>query len=105
MTRDEEIGGAVVLRKIDTFDPTTGAPRSLHRGDRISREELLTWSRANRKALVEAGFIHVHLLEVTKKDRFVIRSGKDEFDVVEGQLLRDGLSRDEATRLANEVTL
>jgi hypothetical protein len=104
MTRDEEIGGAVVLRKIDTFDPVTGAPRVLKRGDKISREEFLKWSPANRRALAEAGYIHVHILDAAKKDRFVIQVGKGEFYVVEGKMLATGLSKDEATRLANEVS-
>jgi hypothetical protein len=99
--KDEEVGGAVVLRKIDTFDPTTGAPRSFNRGDKISREGFLKWSPANRRALAEAGYIHVHLLDASPKERFIVQVSPGKFDVIERKLLDAGpLTREAAEKLA-----
>jgi hypothetical protein len=102
--KDEEVGGAVVLRKIDTFDPVTGAPRSFKRGDRIGREEFLKWSPPNRRALAEAGYIHVQAHDPGPKERFVIQAGRGEYDVIEGRMLSTKpLTREEATKLATRT--
>ena len=99
---DTDIGGARVRRVFSMRGEQVQANRHL------SVDEVLAIPIANRRALVDAGFLEVYPKRSPAKHvneaRFVIRTG-DKFDVIAGHKLNtEPLSRPEADRLAGRVS-
>jgi hypothetical protein len=100
---DADIGGARVRRVFSMRGEMVKANRHL------SVDEVLAIPIANRRALVDAGYLEVYPKSSSAKRvddaRFVIRTGADKFDVIAGHKLNsEPLSRAEADRLAGRGT-
>lgn len=98
---DADIGGARVRRVFSMRG------EQVHANRHLSVDEVLAIPIANRRALVDAGFLEVYPKRAQAKRaneaRFVIRTSKDreEFDVITGYKVNDKpLTRAEADRLA-----
>jgi hypothetical protein len=96
---DQDIGGARVRRVFSRNGESLKANRHL------SADEVLAIPIANRRALVDAGYLEVYPRSSPAKraneERFVIRVGNDKFDVIAGNKVNDTpLTRAEADRLA-----
>lgn len=104
----DEIGGAKVARKIDM-----GGVARL-RGEELTLEELRRMPTANRNALIENRIIEVWPRRVTFErgpaaapvnpggQRHVYARGFGKYDVVEGTVLAQGLTREEADAMAGK---
>lgn len=107
IVKEEQIGGGTVRRTFVRGD------KRLKAGDQLTREELLAWPRANRTALIDNGFVVIYPpapkaagAETAPPQRFVVRTptfGSKTFDVIEGQKLAEGLSKEEADTLAAAI--
>lgn len=98
---DADIGGARVVRAFNR------GSEYIKRGQYLSSDEVLALPIANRRALIDGGYLEVYPKRSPAKRmneaRFVIRVSKEkeEFDVITGYKLNDKpLSRVEADRLA-----
>ena len=97
----QDIGGGRVAR---TF--TRGSDRLL-RGRVLTADELLAMPIANRRALVDGGYIEVWPKgsagaagPTTPGERFMVQVAKDKFDVIEGHKVNaEPLSRKAAEQL------
>lgn len=99
--RDEQIGGAVVRRRINRGDATPLFP-----GAHLSREEVLAMPTANRQALVRAEHLWLEPKVVDSVgERHIVHLGRGQYDVIEGKKLNAApLSKDEAEDLATRPT-
>jgi hypothetical protein len=100
---DEDIGGAVVRRRIDR-----GQLPPLMAGARLSREEVLSMPVANRRALVATERLWLlpkggasYAADDMRATSHVVQVGKNLFDVIQGVKLNDQpLSKEAAEELA-----
>jgi hypothetical protein len=88
----KNIGGAYVRR---TF--TRGGQRVM-RGDKLTREDVLSIPAANRQALIEKHFIDIYPPppDSVGGERFIVRTNGKTFDVIEGRKIAEGLTREAA---------
>ena len=96
---DSDIGGARVRRVFSI------SGRHAKSGDELSADEVRAIPVANRRALVDAGYIEVWPMprraDVSEMERHVVSRGAGKYDVIAGVKLNDELlSRDEAAALA-----
>ena len=93
---DDQIGGAVVRRRIDR-----GPDGPLLAGTRLSREEVLAMPTANRHALVTTEHLWLMPIGDAVAERHIVHLGRGQFDVIAGVKLNDQpLSKDAAEDLA-----
>lgn len=94
---DQDIGGGRVRRVF------TRAGESLKSGYQLSADEILSMPVANRRALIDAGYLEVYP-KAEGLERFVIQVSKNRYDVIEGRKLNEkGLSEEEANALAAQA--
>jgi hypothetical protein len=95
--RDEDIGGAVVRRRVDR-----GGMPPLLAGARLTREEVLAMPTANRRSLVATERLWLLPLAADGVSaRHIVQVGKGQYDVIQGVKLNDGpLSKDAAEEIA-----
>lgn len=101
--RDEDIGGALVRRRIHR-----GEMPALMAGERLSREQVLSMPVANRRALVATERLWllprsgaVEAAGDLRATKHIVQVGKNQFDVIDGVKLNDEpLSKEAAEELA-----
>lgn len=93
-TQPNLIGGGVVRRSFLLGD------RRVTAGTPLARDQILAMPVANRKALIENGFIEVYPMRAG--ERFISPAAKGLYHVVEGQrITTEPLPRDQAEQLAS----
>jgi hypothetical protein len=97
---DRDIGGAHVMRVFSS----NGVP--VKAGGHLTADEVIAIPIANRRALVDAGYLAVYpkgaVPQQPKAERFVIATGKDKYGVISGHQLHDKpLTREQAEHLAH----
>lgn len=101
--RDNEIGGAIVRRQINT------GGKAIAPGTRLSRSEVLAFLPVNRMALINKRFLDVYPIgggdaaaaTSSQGERFVVSAGFGRFHVIEGKKLNDeAIDREQAYALA-----
>ena len=109
--RIDEIGAARASKTINTLG------RTLRKGDEIPLDELRTWR--NRNVMIEKGYIEVWPKSVSfiraaaglpaqpepeddddAKQRIVMPRGFGKYCVIEGRIVADGITKDEADQIA-----
>jgi hypothetical protein len=101
--RDDDIGGAVVRRRIDR-----GEMPPLLAGARLSRDDVLAMPVANRRSLVatERLWLLPRGDNGAVADRHMVHLGGGKYDVIFGVKMNDApISKDEAEELATRPTL
>lgn len=101
--RDEDIGGAVVRRRIER-----GGRPPLLAGARLSRDDVLSMPVANRRALVATERLWllprngaVVAGADSRATRHIVQVARNQFDVIHGVKLNDApLSKEAAEELA-----
>jgi hypothetical protein len=94
---EQDIGGARVRRR---FSRGTEA---LLAGHMLTGEEVRGIPVANRRALIDAGFIEVfpHGFGEDAGEKHIVHLGRGQYDVIQGHKLNDApLTKDEAQQLA-----
>lgn len=96
MLHDDEIGGAYVRR------PFTRGEDHLYGGQLLSGDEVRAIRQANRKALIDAGFIEVFPRGPVEMagDRAMVHIGAGRYDVFAGKVNTEPLTKEEAEDLA-----
>lgn len=97
---EQDIGGARVRR---TF---TNNGRQMKAGDSLKADEVIKFPRANRIALVDAGFIEIYPKAagsaIEGAERFIVGNGKHHYDVIHGVKLNEQpLTKAQADEMAN----
>ncbi len=94
---DREIGGGIVRRLFSTTKKTYRA------GMKLSREDLLAMPAANRRALIENGFIVTYPIAGSPDGEIIIvNRGFGKYDVVRGHKLNgEPLDKEGAEALAD----
>ena len=95
---DEDIGGAKVLRQFNK------GGQNLKAGTVLTAEEVLSIPIANRRALIDSGYLALSAKGHSKEpaERYMIQTGKGAYDVIAGHKLnKKALSREEAEDLVN----
>lgn len=97
MISDSDIGGAYVRRVFSHFG------ENLKLGQRLSREDVLSIRLANRRALIDAGYLEVWPRPPIEEvgDKIVVHRGYGNYDVFAQKLNSEHLSKEDAERLAN----
>lgn len=101
--RDDDIGGAVVRRRIER-----GGRPPLLAGARLSRDDVLSMPVANRRSLVATERLWLlprsgasNAADDVRATSHVVQVGKNQFDVIQGVKLNDApLSKEAAEELA-----
>jgi len=96
---EADIGGARVRRLFRRGEET------LRAGTMLSASEVIKFAPANRRALVEAGFIEVYPRGPVESvgERHIVHMGGGKYDVIKGVKLNDSpLTKDEAEDLATQ---
>jgi hypothetical protein len=97
---DKDIGGGVVRRGF------TRRGEYLKAGTKLTADEILAMPTANRKALIDAGYLATYPkagVAVEKGKPFLVQVEKGKHNVIVGQQINDRpLSREEAERLIDE---
>lgn len=101
--RDEDIGGAVVRRRIDR-----GGLPSLLAGTRLTRDDVLSMPVANRRSLVSTERLWllpqggaVTATADPRATKHIVQIGKNQYDVIHGVKLNDQpMSKEAAEELA-----
>lgn len=101
--RDEDIGGAVVRRRIER-----GGRSPLLAGARLSRDDVLSMPVANRRSLVATERLWllpqgaaVAATSDQRATKHIVQVGKNQFEVIHGVKLTDQpLSKEAAEELA-----
>lgn len=96
---EQDIGGARVRRRFSR------GKEALLAGRILSADEVRAIPVANRRALIEAGFIEVYPQGpvTTVGERHLVHLGRGQYDVIQGVRLNDKpLSKDEAEDLATK---
>ena len=95
---DHDIGGARVRRVFSM------AGRNVRGGDQLSADEVLSIPTANRRALIDSGYIEVYPRPhhgASDAERHIVHVGRGQFDVIVGHKINARpLSKDEAEELA-----
>lgn len=103
MLRANEIGGGTVRRTFRFGDAAVFA------GKTLTAEQILAMPEANRRALIEKGYIVVYpkppetetVAAPAKGKRHVVATGFGRYDVIEGRKLnKKALTKEEAQALA-----
>lgn len=106
----DEIGGAKARQSFFT------AGRQVMRGEEIPLEQLRQWPTANRNVMIEKGYIEVWPKSVTflrapaaierddepdaNTQRIIVPRGFGRYDVIEGVVLAQNITKDEAHAIA-----
>lgn len=96
----EDIGGGVVRRTFKYGD------RTVTSGTKLTRGEILVLPYRNLNALVEKRFIEVYpRIEdyQAESKRIVASKGFGKYDVIEGRVIGEGMSKDAAEALAADL--
>lgn len=94
----DQVGGGEAKRHF------TWGGRAVRPGDRFTRDELLAIPFANLQSLVDTDKLAVHPRVIPSNDLHIVSTGFGHFSVLQGAILADKLSKDEAAALVAELT-
>ena len=92
IVQDKDIGGATVRR---VFTLGTQAVRN---GETLTRDQVLAMPTNNRQSLIDNGYIVLHPL--APNPLHIISKGFGKYDIIQGQLLAEGLTKEQAEAFA-----
>jgi len=92
IVQDKDIGGATVRR---VFTLGTQAVRN---GETLTRDQVLAMPTNNRQSLIDNGYIVLYPL--APNPLHIISKGFGKYDIIQGQLLAEGLTKEQAEAFA-----